>query len=191
MNDLLDSQTLNLAMSSASLAISLALLFVHLKNRKTQLSSYFLARAAYRSSSIDLKYVSSEQLGGNVLIKLVLFNPGSIATIIQSLTIYKRVKSRFFLLRFFGRTEWEEIREAKWWPASDPLCKDQKFFADEYKSLYVEDHRDIFVLLPGYLDRNVYRFSIETNHGGYSHSSTIDGTWSHFSHAFRQWFREE
>lgn len=190
MSDLTDSQILNLAMSSASLAISLALLFVHLKNRRTQLSSYFLARAAYRSSSIDLKYVSSEQLEDNVLIKLVLFNPGSIATIIQSLTIYREVESRFFLFRLLGRTAWKELGEAKWWPTSDPSCKDQKFLADEYKNLYVEDYRDIFVLLPGYIDRNVYRFAIETNHGGHTRTSTIDATRTYFSHAFRQWFHE-
>lgn len=189
-SDLLDSQVLNLAMSSASLVTSLALLFIHFKNRKTQVSSYFLARATYRASSIDLKFVSSEQREGNVLIKLVLFNPGSIATLIQSLTVYKEVESRFFLFRFFGRTEWKEVDDAKWWPTSDPSCKDQKYFADEYKSLYVEDCRDIYVLLPGYINRSVHRFAVETNHGGYSHSSTIDATRTYFSHAFRRWFHE-
>ncbi len=172
------------------MAIALALLFIHFKNRGTQLNSYFLSRAAHRSSSIDLKYVSSEQLEDNVLIKLVLFNPGSIATIIQSLTVYKEVESKFFLLRLFGRTEWKELREVSWWPTSDPSCKDQKFFADEYKSLYVEDCRDIFVLLPGCIDRNVYRFAIESNHGWYSHSSIIYATECYFPHAFRQWFHE-
>lgn len=189
-SDLLDTHGLNLAMSSASLVISLVLLFIHFKNRKTQVSSYFLARAAYRASSIDLKFVSSEQLEGDVLIKLVLFNPGSIATIIQSLTVYKEVESRFFLFRFLGRSGWKEVVDAKWWPTNDTSCKDQKFLADEYKSLYVEDCRDIYVLLPGYIDRNMYRFTVETNHGGYSHSSTIDATRTYFSHAFRRWFHE-
>jgi hypothetical protein len=189
-SELFDNQVLNLAMSSASLAISLALLFIHLKNRRTQLSSYFLARAAYRSSSIDLKYVSTEQLENQVLIRLVVFNPGSIATIIQSLTVYKEVEPTFFLSRLLGRREWKEVSEAKWWPTSDPSCKEQKFLADEYKSLYVEDYRDIFVLLPGYIDRNKYRFDIQTNHGGHSHASTIDATRTYFSHAFRQWFHE-
>ncbi len=190
MNDVIDAQVLNLVMSSASLVISLAVLFVHLKNRRTQLSSYFLTRAAHRSSAIDLKCVSSEQLEDKVLIRLVLFNPGSIATIIQSLTVYKEVESESFFLRWLGRVKWKELRDARWWPTSDPSCKDQKYFADEYKSLYVEDYRDIFVLLPGYIDRNMYRFAIETNHGDYSHSSTIDATRSYFSHAFRQWFHE-
>lgn len=190
MSDFLDGQVLNLAMSSASLAISLALLFVHLKNRRTQLSSYFLARATYRSSSIDLKYVSTEQLENQVLIRLVVFNPGSVATIIQALTVYKEVEPEFFFFRLLGRTEWEELGEAKWWPTSDPSCKEQKFLADEYKSLYVDDHRDIFILLPGYIDRNKYRFDIQTNHGGRSHFSTIDATRTHFSHGYRQWFHE-
>lgn len=190
MSGLIDSQVLNLVMSSASLVISLALLFVHLKNRRTQLSSYFLARATHRSSSIVLKYVVSEQLEGNVLIKLVLFNPGAIATIIQSLTVYQKAESQCFLFRWFGRTEWKELTDAQWWPTGDSSCKDQKYLADEYKSLYVEDIRDIYVLLPGYIDRNMYRFDIETNHAGRSYCSTIDATRTYFPHAFRQWFHE-
>jgi hypothetical protein len=191
MRDMLDTQVLNLVMSSASLAISLALLFVHLKNRKTQLRSYVLARAAARSSSINLQYVSSEQLDGKVLIKLVLFNPGSIAIIIQALAVHKKVESRFFLLRLLGLTEWTELDQAAWWPTSDSSCKDEKFFADEYKSLYVEDYRDIFALLLGCLDRNMYRFHIQTNNGDYIIYSIIYYVGNAcFPRSYWQWFRE-
>lgn len=190
MGDLIDAQILSLAVSLASLVISLAVLFVHLKNRRTQLRSYLLTRATHRSSAIDLKYVSSEQVEEQVLIKLVLFNPGSVAAIIQSLTVSREIESRFFLLRWFGWTEWKELTEARWWPTSDPTCKDQRYFADEYRSLYVEDCRDIYVLLPGYIDRAMHRFTIQTSQGGCAHSSKIDGTRSYFSHAFHQWFHE-
>lgn len=190
-SDMPADQIVNLLMSSLSLVISLALLFIHLKNRKTQLNSYILSRSAFRSSSINLKYVSSEQLDDSILIKLVLFNPGSIATIIQSLTVYKEVESRFFIGRLLGFTEWREVREARWWPTTDSSCKTPKSMADEYKNLYVEDYRDILVSIPGLIDRNVYQFVIESNHGGLEHFSTIDSVTSYFPHAFRQWFHEK
>jgi hypothetical protein len=134
--------------------------------------------------------VSTEQLDDNILIKLVFFNPGSIAAIIQSLTIYKEVEASSFIKRLLGFTEWKEIRSARWWPTADSSCKEPKSMADEYQNLYVEDHRDILVSIPGRIDRNVYRFAIQTNHGGHSHYSTIDATTTYFSHAFRQWFQE-
>lgn len=186
-----DSQVINTAMSSASLIISLALLLIHLKNRKTQLRAYFLSRETYRSSNVALKYISSEQQGENALLKLVLFNPGSVAAIIRSLTVYKEVESSFFLFRVFGVTEWREIQDAKWWPTSDPDCKEHKYLADEYRSLYVDDQRDIYVLLPGYIDRNKHKFETKTNQGSCSTESTIDATRIYFPHAFRQWFHEK
>ncbi|WP_129373655.1 hypothetical protein [Pseudomonas aeruginosa] len=186
-----DNQVLNVVMSSASLVISLALLLIHLKNRKTQLRAYFLSRETYRSSIVVLDYVASEQLDENVLLKLVLFSPGSVATVIRSLTLYRKCESRFFLLRAFGITEWRKVREVTWWPVSDPNCKEQKYLADEYRSLYVDSHRDIYVLFPGFIDRNEYKFEVKTNHGSCSTKSTIDATKIYFSHAFRQWFHEK
>lgn len=186
-----DNQLLNLAMSSVSLVISLALLLIHLKNRKTQLRAYFLSRETYRSSAIVLKYISSEQYGESTLHKLALFNPGSVAAIIRSLGVYKKIESRFFLLRVLGFTEWREVPEAQWWPASSPDCKEQRYLADEYRSLYVDDQRDIYVIMPGYIDRNEYKFEIKTNHGGCSIESTIDVTRIYFPHAFSEWFHEK
>ncbi len=188
---MLDNQTLNLAMSSASLAISLALLLIHLKKRKTQLRTYFLSRETYRSSSAVLDYISSEQQDENVLLKIILFNPGSIAVIIRSFTLYRKVESRFLLLRTLGFTEWKQVQGAQWWPISDPSCKEQKHLADEYHSLYVDSHRDIHVLLPGHIDRNEYKFELKTNQGCYSTESTIAATTIYFSHASRQWFHEK
>jgi len=120
-----------------------------------------------------------------------MFSPGSVATVIRSLTLYRKCESRFFLLRAFGITEWRKVREATWWPVSDPNCKEQKYLADEYRSLYVDSHRDIYVLFPGFIDRNEYKFEVKTNHGSCSTKSTIDATKIYFSHAFRQWFHEK
>jgi hypothetical protein len=70
--------------------------------------------------------------------------------------------------------------------------KDEKFLADEYKSLYVEDYRDIFVLLPGCIDRNVYQFDIKTNNGNYRFSSIIYSIGKTcFPSSFWQWFHEK
>lgn len=87
MVNLAETQIWAIAISLLSLLISFATLYINLKNRKTQLNTYSLTRASHRSGNIDLKWVSSEQLENEVLIKLIFFNPGSIASIIQSLTI--------------------------------------------------------------------------------------------------------
>jgi hypothetical protein len=184
------SSVLNLAMSSLSLIISLGILIVHLKNRNIQFNAYAINRHTHRSSSIDLVFVSGEQLDDSVLLKLVLFNPDSVAAIIKSFTLYKEVKSTSFFGRLFGSTEWKEITLARWWPTVDSSSKTPRSFADEYQNLYVEDCRDILVSMPGMIDRNHYRFVIETNLGGYQTISTIDATRSYFPYAFRQWFYE-
>lgn len=191
MGDMSESQVLNLVMSSLSLIVSLGVLVVHLKNRKTQVNAYAMSRHTHRSSFIDLAFVSAEQLDVSVLLKLVLFNPGPIAAIIKSFTLYKKVKSNSFLGRLLGSSEWKEIAEARWWPTADSSCVTPKSFADEYPNIYVEDHRDILVSMPGLIDRSEYRYVIQTNLGGCETTSTIDTTWSCFPHAFRQWFLDE
>lgn len=188
MDNLGDTQIWTIAISLLSLLISFATLYINLKNRETQLNTYFLTRASHRSGNIDLKWVSSEQLENEVLIKLIFFNPGSIASIIQSLTIWREIPSDWRILRWLGQTEWEEVRSARWWPAADPSCKKLKNFADEYKSLYVSDYRELLILIPGYIDRNLYKFLIKTNNGQCSQKCTIDAIKSHFPHTSEQWF---
>ncbi len=86
---------------------------------------------------------------------------------------------------------WQEIKEARWWPTSHPSCKDIKCFSDEYKSLYVKEHRDILISLPGYIDRNQYRFSIETSQGGIWIQTTIDYSKTNFDKKFVQNYYEK
>lgn len=183
-------ETVKDSIGIAGFAISLFLLFIHLKNRRTQLRSYWITRDAYRSSSIQLVFVHSEQLEGFVFVKLVLFNPGSIATVIKSFSVEKKVKLSLFqrILKF---REWERIEGSKWWPTENPETKTVRYLADEYRNLFVEDQRDICVVIPGMLDREKYRFEIRTNNGGFAVQTTIDATRTSFAHASRDWFYEK
>ncbi len=166
-------------------AISLFLLIIHVKNRGTQLSTYRISRAAFRSSEIVLHLIGSEQLEGKVLLKLVLFNPGSIASIIQSFAVFERVPSPIGLLRLLGFKEWQRIEGAQWWPTKDATFTNPKLLEDEYENLYVEDHRTILVAIPGMIDRRQYLFQICTNNGCLNLMTTIDGFQTHFAFRFK------
>ena len=186
-----DSSILNITMSSASLVISLILMIIHIKSRRTQLNTYFLSRATHRSSSIVFDYISSETSSGSMLITLSLYNPGSVAAIIRCLTIYEERQSKFFLVRSLGLNRWMPVNDAIWWPTSDPRCKEEKYLADEYRSLYVRDQRDIYVKIPRITNGIRYRFELRTNHGGVITQATTGAGKSHFPHAFSQWFSDD
>ncbi len=171
-------------------AISLFLLIIHIKNRGTQLSTYRISRATFRSSEIVLHFIGSEQLEGNVLLKLVLFNPGSIASVIQSFAVFERVSSPNGLLRLFGFNKWQRIEDAKWWPTKDTTMTNPKLLEDVYESLYVEDHRTILVTIPGIIDRRQYLFEVCTNNGCLNLMTTIDGFQTHFAFSFKQKYDE-
>ena len=173
------------------LGVALISLILHFRNRKVVLRSYWLNRSNHRSSSIDFVYVNSKQKDDEYILKLVLFNPGSIASVIKSLTIYREIVSSNAFLRFFNISEWEEVTEAKWWPTKNDSCSEIKSFAEEYKNLYVDDLRDILVSMPGYIDRNRYKFHIKTNNGGYVCESRIDSISSCFPYASEQWHSEK
>ena len=186
----MDHDAIRDLISVLGFVISLFLLFVHIKNRHTQLSSYQLARATYRSSSIDLHYIGSEQVDDHVLLKLVLFNPGSVAAIIQSFAVFEVSPTRNSIRRLFWPTEWRRIEDARWWPTKNADQKTSGYLADEYENLYVEDFRTILVSIPGMIDRREYLFEVRTNHGSQTTRTTIAATASHFSHHFERWYRE-
>lgn len=180
----MDSTLIRDLISLSGFIISLFLLQIHIRNRRTQVSSYQISRAAYRSSQIELVYLSSEQVESQVFLKLVLFNPGSIAAIIQSFAVFERVPTSNPFRRIFRSTEWRRIERARWWPTEDVDHKVPKFLEDEYKNLFVQDQRTILVKMPGYIDRRSYRFEVRTNLGGRTRETTIDGTATHFSHHY-------
>ena len=187
----IDHDTIRDAVSALGFLISLFLLFIHIRNRRTQISAYHISRATFRSSSIELCFIASEQLKGEVLLKLIVFNPGSIAAIIQSFAVFEEVRTRNFLKRMVKPTEWKRIEGARWWPTKEVDQIQPRSYAEEYESLYVNEHRVILVRMPGMIDRREYLFEVKTNHGGQRRFTTIDATTSYFPYHFEQRYDEK
>jgi len=187
----MDENSIRDIISLLGLGISLFLLAIHIKNRQTQLHSYQLARAVYRNSEIELRYLNSERLEDEVLLKFAFFNPGSIAAIIQSFAIFEQVKTNNPFLRFFRPREWRRIENACWWPTENADQKSQKFLADEYANLYVKDQRILLAKIPGPRDGRPYRFEIRTSLGGKEIETTIDERAIHFSYHYARWYHND
>lgn len=186
-------QFITLAIAIVGLLISLYVLYINIKNRVTQVSAYRVTRALHRSSNIVLKYINTEQLDGHFLVKLVLFNPGYIASVIHSFSVFKpaRNPNRFF--RIFKPKVLNQIDNAYWWPTREENQKEPRYLDDEYQNLYVEDYRVILVSVPGLVDREWYEFEIQTNNGHLIHKTHIDGVKGthRFSHHFKEWYAEK
>lgn len=184
---------ITLVIAVISLLISLYLLYINVKNRGTQVSTYRINRALHRSSRSVLQYINTEQLDGRFLVKLVLFNPGSTASIIHSFAVFKPIKNPNRLFRIFKPTVLQCIDDARWWPTRDENQKDPQYRDDEYKNLYVEDYRVILVSIPGWVDRERYEFEIRTNNDYLVHKTHILGIkGSHqFSHYYEEWHTEK
>lgn len=166
----MDAPTISIAISTISLLISFAVLLVHFKNRRTALYSYWINRNIHRYSASEMTIVRTIQKEDSYIAHLIYFNPGSVASVLQSITVYRQVKYKFPFLPFFIN-DWEKITAAKWWPTENPDDHDVKYVADEYSNLYVEDYKDILVTLPSRVNLDVHRFYIKTNQGGfYLHS---------------------
>jgi len=162
----IDHDTLRDSMTAISLISSLFLLFIHIKNRKTQHRTYLMARDAYHSSGIDVGFVRAEQLGQRVLLRFVVFNPASGATIIKSARLHRLEQHRNWLLGRLGVQKWYPVDGSRWWPSEDPSDNVPKNFADGYRHLLVKEHRDIMVTYSGYLDRALYALDVKTSRGG-------------------------
>lgn len=167
--------------STLSLLMSFAALCISVRNGRIQTASYQLSQATHRSGTNDLHVVSSEQLDNTVLVKLVYFNPGSIATVIQSLAVYEVTKPVWWLPRRFNIVRKSRIEKAKWWPVGDSEEKITKLFADNFQYLIVKDCRVIFVKLPGMVNRRNHAFELKTNHGALVTISSLDFTDRGFS----------
>lgn len=157
---------ISIAISVVSLLVSIAVLHIHLKNRRTNLHTYWINRNVQRYSAPEINVVRTVQERDFYIIHIIYFNPGSIASILQSLTIYKQVDYKFPLIPIVFN-DWDEVTESKWWPTESPNDFKRKYMADEYANLYVENYKDILVMFPGNIDRALHRFYIKTNQGGY------------------------
>ena len=176
-------------LSIISITLAVFRLFLHLKNRNTMLRSFEINRANYRSSNIDLIYINAIKENNNLIIKLALFNPGPVAAIIKSLTVYKKVANNSFPSNIIRLSKWDNVSSAKWWPTENTECKEIKCISQEYHNLYVDQQRDILVAIPDEdISRSVYKFVIKTNLGGYVCNSSTDAVKRYFSHDFKQFF---
>jgi hypothetical protein len=184
---------ITLAIAVIGLLISLYLLYINIKNRGTQVSAYRITRTLHRSSKIVLKYINAEQLDGRFLVKLVLFNPGSIASVIHSFAVFKPTQNPNRFSRIFKPILLKRIEDAYWWPTRDESQKEARYLDDEYKNLYVEDYRVILVSIPGMVGRERYEFEIRTNNDYQIHQTHIDGIKGthRFSHYYEEWHAEK
>lgn len=185
-------QLITLGIASIGLLISLYLLYINIKNRGTQISAYRITRSLHRSSQIVLQYINSEQLEGRFLVKLVLFNPGSVACVIHSFSVFKSTKNPNRFLRIFKPTVLNFVEDARWWPTRDEFQKEPTTLDEGYQNLYVEDCRIILVSIPGWLDREWYEFEIRTNSEDLIHKTRVDGIKGthQFSHSYERWYTE-
>lgn len=186
-------QFITLAIAIIGLLISLYVLYINIKNRVTQVSAYRVTRALHRNSNIVLQYINAEQLDGHFLVKLVLFNPGSIASVIHSFAVFKSTRNPNRLFRIFKPNVLNPIDNSYWWPTREENQKEPRYLDDDYQNLYVEDYRVILVSIPGLVDREQYEFEIRTNNGHLIHKTRIDGIKGthRFSHHFKEWYAEK
>ncbi|WP_273822861.1 MULTISPECIES: hypothetical protein [Pseudomonas] len=145
--------------------IAVAALCLSISNRRTQLATYRLTRSSHWSSTNDLHVISAEQLDDSVLVKLVFFNPGAIAALIQSLAVYEIPPSVWWWPRRLDGLRRKRIEFAQWWPTCDENEKTPRLFADRYQQLLVKESRVILVRFPGRINRLVHAFELKTNHG--------------------------
>ncbi|MGL6501787.1 hypothetical protein ACSZOA_05195 [Aeromonas caviae] len=178
-------------LSIISLIISIAALYFNHKSNKINQNSFLISRDGYRASSIALEFICSKQYDGYYILKFVVFNPSSIATIIKSFSVLERTYCNNRFLEFFGMENWERIGSAKWCPSNEEVCNEIGNMEQNYKHLFVSDHKNIFVSIPGRITRDKLKFVIKTNNGGIALQTSIDATATHFSFDFHQTFRSE
>jgi hypothetical protein len=176
--------------SWSGFGISVCLLFLQIKNRFTQVSSYYISRATHRSSSIVLKLVDVQQLEDTVLMKLAVFNPGSVAAVIQSCSIFEKPESKKWFGRIFYRSKWQWVESSRWWPIGDSSDKEPKYLSEAYQNLYVKGVGSIYVSKPGMIDRRVYLFEVRTNNGFVTTETVVMDGATFFSHHFEEWHED-
>ncbi|SDT17314.1 hypothetical protein SAMN05216598_4265 [Pseudomonas asplenii] len=155
-------------------AIALAALGLSISNRRTQLDSYRLTRSTHRSNTNDFHVISAEQLDDSVLVKLVFFNPGAVAAVIQSLAVYEIPRAIWWLPRRFDWLRRKRIESVKWWPTCDENEKTPRLFSDRYQQLLVKESRVILVRFAGRINRLTHAFELKTNHGEITTWHTLD-----------------
>lgn len=179
------------AISLISLSVSIFALYLNYRNNNFSRKSYLINRKLIRNYNLHVDFVKSTQLDDRYVTHLVVFNPSEVGLLLHSLTVFEIVENRSWLNQFLNKREWLELTEAKWWPTTNLDDLNIKSRAEEYKNVYVENNRDIYVSIPGFIPRTKHKFVIVTNLGEYEHIGSIDSTKSYFSHNYQQYWYEK
>ncbi|HFG1793269.1 TPA: hypothetical protein ACGF1Q_003582, partial [Vibrio cholerae] len=180
-----------IAISLISLSVAIFALYLNYRNHRVSRKSYFINRELMRNGNLHLDFVKSTQLEDRYVVHLVVFNPSQIGLLLHSLAVFEIVENRSWINDLLNKREWVELTKAKWWPTTNLDDFNIKSRADEYKNVYVENSRDIYVSIPGFMPRTKLKFEIVTNLGGYAHIGSVDSTRSYFSHSFQQFWHEK
>lgn len=178
-------------LSVASLIVSIAALYFNHRNNKINQGSFIINREGYRATSISLEFVCSKQYNDHYIVKLVIFNPSPTATIIKSFSAFENVYRKNRFMNFFGIDKWERIECAKWCPSDEDFCDEINNMEHNYKHLFVSDHKNIFISIPGLITRDKLKFIIKTNNGGIALKTSTNATATYFSFDFHQTFKGE
>ncbi|MDO6580184.1 hypothetical protein Q4491_02405 [Photobacterium sp. 2_MG-2023] len=180
-----------IAISVISLSVAIFALYLNYRNHNISRKSYLVNRELIRNGSLHLDFVKATQLEDRYVVHLVIFNPSEIGLLLHSLTVFEIVENRSWINELLNKCEWRELSDAKWWPTKNLDDLNIKTRSDEYKNVYVESNRDIYVSIPGFMPRSKHKFEIMTNLGEYAHIGSVDSIRSYFSHCFQQFWHEK
>lgn len=136
-------------------------------------------------------YVNSVEHKERYIIHLALFNPDSIGVVIQSLSVYRKTTYSYRFIPLLIFKSWDEIDGSRWWPTKNTTCYEVKSVHEEYENLYVDNMMDIMVSIPGYKDRELYKFQVKTNKNEHSITANIDIKQSYFPYRSTSYYNDK
>lgn len=181
----------SILVSIISLLVAALALYLNYKNHHVTRKSYLINREQTRSGNIYLDFVKATQLGDRYVIHLVVFNPSGIGLLLHSLAVFNEIESKGWFNKVLNKQEWKRINQAIWWPTINLEDLDIKYRDEEYKNMYVDNYRDLYVSIPGQMLEFEHRFEIMTNLGGSSQELRPSAGRSYFSHNFKMvWYEK-
>jgi len=172
--------------SLTALLISIITLFIHIKNRFTNLKSFSITKDSHKRSFFEIIFIESKAFENEHIAKLAIYNPSSTALILNCVKLYKKESVTNRLYNLFGYYyNWKQV-EIKWWPSNKPDFTDEKFLHQEYENLIIKDMKNIFVQIPNDIERVLHKFEVITSFGEMTHITNITGTDSSFYLDFKR-----
>ncbi len=172
--------------SIIALLISLIMLFINIKNRFTNLRSFSITKDSHKRNSFEFIFIESKTIENHHFAKLAIFNPSSTSLILNCVKLYKieKVTNKFYNL-LGKKYDWKQVK-IKWWPSKSSEFTEERFLHQEYENLIVKDTKNIFVQIPGSMERGLHKFEVITSFGEMTHTTTITGTDSSFNLDFKR-----